>query len=104
MHSTTLQAIAVGVEEPPEGAELAEIGILTGLTLPMAHPQTGQPVIVPDGQYLVPLQKSTVAALIGQLQAAHDKLPDPKPQSNLVVPGSPNDVDQIANDLRRFQG
>jgi hypothetical protein len=92
------------MDEPPEGAELAELVIVTGLGLPMAHPQTGQQMIVPDGQYVVPLQKETVAALIEQLQKAYDKLPEPKPQSNLVVPGNPQDVDRIANDLNRFKG
>lgn len=103
MHDTTLQAISLGVYEAEENAEHAVLTIITGLALPMANPQTGEQLIVPDGQYRVPLQKAAILALIDGLQKAAEKLPDPKPQSNLVVPGSMQDVETAARNLERFR-
>lgn len=102
MQDATLQAINVGVFEPEEGAEHVTVVIVTGLALPLADPTTGQQVIVPDNQYRVPLQKTAAQALIDGLTKAIDKLPDPKPQSNIVVPGSMDDVERAARDLGRY--
>lgn len=102
MQDVTLQVINVGVFDVEEGQDHAVLAVVTGLALPMAHPQTGEQLLVPDGQYRMPLQKSAIAGLIQALQEAHDKLPDPKPASNLVVPGSMQDVENHARNLGRL--
>ena len=84
-----------------EGDEGANIAILEGLALPFQD-QNGQPVIVPVGRIQVPMGKSAIARLINLLQDVHDKLADPKPQSNIFVPGSMDEVDQVANNLKNL--
>src|SRR5688572_2527210 len=101
MSDTTLQAIDVRCLPVEDGAEHAVVAVMTGLGTPFGGPN-GQPVILPLDIYRIPVTKGAVKELIDSLQEAYEKLPDPKPQSNLVVPGNPNDVDKIANDLRKF--
>jgi hypothetical protein len=83
------------VDEGDEGAVLA---ILVGIGVPGPN---GQGVMVPTGRYQVPMGKQAVLRLIDSLAAAADKLPDPKPQSNIVIAGQ-NDVDNVAQNLGRF--
>jgi hypothetical protein len=74
---------------------------MTGLGTPFGGPN-GQPVILPLDIYRVPVTKGALKDLIESAQEAYDKLPDPRPASNLVVPGNPNDVDRLANEMQKF--
>jgi hypothetical protein len=106
MQDTTLQVINIGVPDLEEGEELATLLIVTAMMMPVVDPQTGRPlgqVPVPDGQYRVPLQKDAVRQVAERLLEVHEQMPDPKPESNIVVPGSPADVNRIAEELGRLQ-
>jgi hypothetical protein len=103
MADITLAALDIRVLPVEDGQEHAVLAALTGLGTPFGGPD-GQPVTLPLDIYRLPIGKQALKELIESAQAAHDALPDPKPQSNLVVPGNPQDVDRIANDLNRFKG
>jgi hypothetical protein len=103
MADITLAAIDIRVLPVNDGDQHATLAALTAIGTPFAGPD-GQPVSLPNDIYRLPIGKQALKELIESAQAAHDALPDPKPQSNLVVPGNPQDVDKIANDLNRFKG
>jgi hypothetical protein len=103
MADITLQALDVSVLPVEEDAPYATLAALTGVQTPFGGPD-GQAVALPTDIYRIPMGKQAIKKLIEEAQAAYDALPDPKPQSNLVVPGNPNDVDKIANDLKRVTG
>lgn len=102
MADTTLQALDVSILPPNEGEEHAVLAALTGVATPFGGPD-GQQVVLPLDIYRIPLGKQALKQLIEAAQAAHDALPDPKPQSNLVVPGSPADADRLAQELGKFR-
>lgn len=103
MHDTTLQVLDIRALPVNEGDENVVLAMLTGIQTPFAGPD-GQPVILPTGVYKVPMGKNAAKELIQSLSEESEKLPEPKRPSNLVVPGSPDDVDRIAQNLRQFGG
>ena len=84
-----------------EGADHLVVAMLCGIQTPFAGPD-GQPVVMPTKVYRVLLGKNAAQEVIDSLAAEAEKLPEPKRPSNLVVPGSPADVDQVAANLRQF--
>lgn len=99
MKDTTLQVFDIRALDVGEGDEHATLAMMTGLAIPGPN---GQAMVLPAETYRVPMDKSAIAALIESLQVAHDALPDPRPQTNLFVPGSMTEAEQIANNLKRF--
>jgi len=100
MKDITLQVFDIRALPVSEGEEHATLAMMTGTPFPGPN---GQAMVLPDETYRVPLNKDALGELISSLQEAHDQLPDPKPVSNLVVPGSMSDAERFANDLKRFQ-
>lgn len=101
MHDTTLQVLDIRALPVNDGEEHVTLAMLVGIQTPFAGPD-GQPVPLITGVYKIPLSKSAAQEVINSLTEESEKLPDPKRQSDLIVPGSPADVDRIANDLGRF--
>jgi hypothetical protein len=101
MHDTTLSVLDIRAMDMNEGAEVVTLAMITAIQTPFAGPD-GQPVPLVSGVYKVPMGKQAALELAASLTEAAEKLPDPKPQSNLVVPGSMQDAERIANDLGRF--
>src|SRR4051812_31736845 len=101
MKDITVQALDVGVMEVQEGADGAILAILEATALPLQDPNTGQPLMVPVNRYQVPMGKASILRLIEALTEAAEKLPDPKPQSNLIIAGK-GDEDRVADNLGRF--
>jgi vacuolar-type H+-ATPase subunit B/Vma2 len=100
MKDITLQVFDIRALPVDEGAEIATLAMMTGTPLPGPN---GQAMILPDETYRVPMNKDAIGELIQSLQEAHDQLPDPKPQSNLYVPGSPDEIDQVAQTFQKFR-
>lgn len=101
MEDTTLQVLDIRALPVNEGDEHATLVMLSGIQTPFGGPD-GQPVVLPSKVTRVPMGKGAIRELIVSLQEAEEKLPDPKPVSNLVVPGSPADVDRVAQNLKQF--
>jgi hypothetical protein len=101
MEDVTLQALDIRALPVGEGDEHATLVVLSGLQTPFAGPD-GQPVALPTKITRVPFNKQAGQDLIDSLQEAVDNLPDPRPASSLFVPGSPADVDRVAQNLKRF--
>lgn len=102
MEDITLQVIDIRALPVTEGDDHLVLAMLVGIQTPFAGPD-GQPLVLPVRVYKVPMGKLAGTELIASLTEEIDKLPDPKPQSNLVVPGSMQDVDRVAQDLGRFK-
>jgi hypothetical protein len=101
MEDVTLQVLDIRALPVNEGEKHATLVILSGLQTPFAGPD-GQPVVLLTKITRVPFNKQAGQDLIASLQEAVDALPDPKPASNLFVPGSPADVDRVAQNLKQF--
>lgn len=101
MDDISLSVIDVRALPVEEGADHLVLAMLTGIQTPFAGPD-GQPVIMPTRIYRVRLAKPAAEELIGSLTAEAEKLPEPKKPSNLFVPGSPDEVDQVAKNLKQF--
>jgi hypothetical protein len=99
---TTLQVIDIRALPVNEGDEHVTLAMLTAVQTPFAGPD-GQPVVLPVKVYKVPLNKTSAQELIESLRDESDKLPDPKRPSDLIVPGSPADVDRAAQALGKFR-
>lgn len=102
MEETTLQVIDIRALDVNEGDEHLTMAMATAMQLPIADP-SGNPALAITKVYKVPMGKQAAVELIASLQDQVDKLPDPKRPSNLVVPGSPADVEQVAQNLKRFK-
>lgn len=101
MHDTTIQAFNIEIPEVTEGDEHLFLVALTGIPTPFPGP-SGQPVVLMGGIYRIPISKQAALEVAKALREQAEKLPDPKPASNIVIPGSPGDVDQVAANLKRF--
>lgn len=103
MEDTTLQVVDIRALPVEEGAEAVVLAMLVAVQLPIAGPD-GQPIIVPTKVYKVPLSKNAAQEVLKTLSEESDKLPEPKRASGIVVPGSPADVDAMAQNIKRFGG
>ena len=101
MEDTTLQVIDIRALDVSEGDENVTLVMMVGLATPFAGPD-GQPVILPVKIYRVPMSKQASLELIQSLTEETEKLVEPKRPSGLVVPGSPADVDRVAQNLKQF--
>jgi hypothetical protein len=105
MEDVTLQVIDIRALPVSEGEEHATLVMLSAsqAQTPFAGPD-GQPLVltIPSKITRVHLNKQAGQELIDSLQEAVDNLPDPKPTTNLVIPGSPADVDRVAANLKQF--
>lgn len=103
MSDTTLSVINIQVIPPNEGDEHVTLAFVTGMPLPIGDPQTGQPLLAATGVYKVPISKQAALEVAQGLLDEAEKLPEPKRASNIVVPGSMDDVDQVAKNLGQFR-
>lgn len=105
----TIQPIAYDVQVPTE--EAVEAGappqgiasIVAGMIIPISINNDGQPLIVPLVNIQVPLDKEHLQKL-GELcfeKAA--ELPDPKPESSVLLANDMGAVEKAAEELRRFK-
>jgi hypothetical protein len=91
---TSIQAFDVQViPVPDEEGPHVILQFLLGMTIP--GPQ-GQKGILPAGALKVPIGKEMAINKAKQLLEAAEALPDPKPESDLVVVGNMGQADQIA--------
>ena len=91
---TSIQAFDVQViPVPDEDGPHVILQFLLGMTIP--GPQ-GQKGILPAGALKVPIGKEMAINKAKQLLEAAESLPDPKPESDLVVVGNMGQADQIA--------
>jgi hypothetical protein len=102
VHDTTLQVFDCRALEVNEGEELVTVIMVTGLPTPFPG-QNGQQIVLPTGVYRAPLSKAAAIELRDTLNEAIENVSDPKPVSDLFIPGSPADVDRVAENLRKFQ-
>lgn len=102
MHDTTLQVLDIRALPVTEGEESVTLAMLTGIPTPFAGPD-GQPVTLVSAVYKVPMGKQAAIDLIESLQEEVAKLPEPKRASNIVIPGSPSDVDRVAQNINQFK-
>lgn len=101
MEDTTIQALNIEIPEVNEGDDHLTFVAITGLPTPFPGPN-GQQVVLMGNVYRIPMHKQAALEVAEALRVQAEKLPDPKPQSNLVIPGSPGDVDQVAANLKKF--
>jgi hypothetical protein len=102
MEDTTLLVLDIRALDVNEGDEYLTLAMIKAIQTPFPGPD-GQPISLVSGVVKVPMGKQAARELIGSLQEQVDKLPDPKRPSGIVVPGSPAEVDQVAQNLKRFK-
>lgn len=101
MNDTTIQALNIEIPEVNDGDEHLTLVAIQGIPTPFPN-QSGQPVVLLSGIYRIPMGKQAALEVAEALRTQAEKLPDPKPQSNIVIPGSLDDVDQVARNLKKF--
>lgn len=90
------EAVDAGVDSE------AMVTIVAGMPLPIPDPSTGGPVVIPLIHLQFPLAKEHLLKL-GELAIEKaEELPDPKPQSDLVIAQSMQEADQAAQALQGF--
>lgn len=100
---TTIHALGLSLGVPAPGEADAEnpmlqVVIPTGMIIPI-EVAPGQPLVVPVGTYRFPITRKMALEFGPKLVEEAEKLPEPKPQTDLVIPGGP--VDDAA--LRKAQ-
>jgi hypothetical protein len=90
MHDTTIQALDIQVVPAEDHIQLV---VATGIVLPVGN---GQALPLPTGVYRVPMSKIAAQTRGQELIDAAENLPDPPPTSDLIVPGSPAEVQAAA--------
>lgn len=95
----TPEALEAGDAEPN-----VEVGLVTGIALPIANPETGAPVMVPGAILKFKLGKEDAIKLFEQGLKAAQELPDPKPKTNIMTATNLDAVTRAAEDMRRVTG
>lgn len=104
MREITLQVVDIRALPVTEGEEHAVLAMVTANQVPFAGPDGSVAMVATaDDVYKVPLNKQALGEVIESLQEAYENLPDPKPVSNLFVPESMGQAEQIAANLRKFR-
>lgn len=87
------------------GAEaLIELGIITGIMLPIANPQTGQPIVAPTGKYRFSFGREQAIEIFTQALEAAQNLPEApaRPSGKLEVASDMNAVKRAADEINRL--
>ena len=102
------QPVAYDISVPPQeaveaGVEAeAMVTVVAGMPLPIPDPQTGGPVVIPLAQIQFPLAKEHLVKLGELALEKAEELPDPKPQSDIVIAGNMQDAERAAQALKPF--
>lgn len=102
------QPVAYDIAVPPEEAinagvePEAMVTIVAGMPLPIPDPTTGGPVVIPFIHLQFPLAKEHLLKLGELALEKAAELPDPKPQSDLVIAGNMQQAEQAAQALQGF--
>lgn len=102
------QPLAYDVQIPADeaieaGVEAAGlVTIVAGTPLPIADPTSGQQMIIPLAQIQFPLDKEHLTKLGELMLERAAELPDPKPQSDIVLASHMGEAAQAAQALRGF--
>lgn len=108
---TTLHALGLNLAAPtPEEADpenpMLQLIIPVGTIIPI-EVAPGQPLVLPIGTYRIPLPRNLALDLGPKLVEEAEKLPEPKPKSDLIVPQGPVNEDQlqrVAQTDQQFRG
>lgn len=93
------EALEAGV--PPH----VELGIIAGMALPFAHPETGQPVVVGGGKYKFVFSRAQAIDLFTAALKAAEALPEEfAPSGKVMVASNMSDVERAAQNMRRVTG
>jgi hypothetical protein len=96
---TTIHALGLNLAVPaPDEADaenpMLQIVIPVGMILPV-EVAPGQPLVVPVGTYRIPITRKVALDFGPKLIEEAEKLPEPKPQTDLVIPGGPVDEEAL---------
>lgn len=104
MEDISIQPMGMNIvapDEPGEGSYL-QLVMVRGIPLPFADPGTGEPIMVPTGQYRVPLDRDFAIQLGNKLIEEAEKLPETK-KSNIQVATSLAGIDKAADFDRKIR-
>lgn len=86
------------------GAESTlELGIITGIMLPIANPQTGQPLMVPTGKIRFSFHREQAIEIFTQALEQAQRLPaQPTPTGKIEIARDLGAVERAANEMGKF--
>ena len=97
---TTLQVIGMEVQATPDESRV-DLVIMPGIMIPVGPEQV---IPVPAGLYRVPMGKAAALKHGQELLDAAEAMPDPKPDSGLVVANNLTAVEKAAQQARKLRG
>lgn len=92
------------VSPAQQEVSVAEDHVVVTHTYAIPLPMNNQVVGLPIGRVNMPMAKPAVLDLIKALTEAAEKLPDPTPESDLLIAQNLAGVEEIARDVERFKG
>lgn len=104
MHDTTIQVIALEVES---GEDHVLVTLIEGMNIPVGQdPNTGQLIMgqIPCGATRWRMGRDAAIEHGEAIRAAGEALPEPKPQSDLIVANDLAAVDRAAKMAQQFRG
>jgi hypothetical protein len=92
---TTLSPLGLNlaIDNNPENPML-HLVITVGAMIPI-EVSPGQPLVFPTGIYRIPIPRQLALDLAPKIQEEAEKLPEPKPKTDIVVPTGPVNDDQL---------